>query len=64
MLLFVDFPNFHSKHEPNIIPESTSSALLNKRVFLYIHFAHSYFLPLVCGKCIQTKCNEGKKRQK
>lgn len=45
-LLFVDFPNFYSEHESNIIHGNTSSALLNSSVFLYIYFAPSYFLPL------------------
>jgi len=44
--LFVDFPNFYSEHEPNIIHGNTSSALLNSSLFLYIYFAPLYFLPL------------------
>lgn len=42
----MDFPNFYSEHESNIIHGNTSSALLNSSVFLYIYFAPSYFLPL------------------
>lgn len=60
-LLFVDFPNFYSKHESNIIHGNTSSALLNSSLFLYIYFALSYFLPLkFCNVHKQTAMRKKK----